>query len=142
MHTSSAMVLLTEHLLQPHSRAARSKRSEPSSLTMNHVLSRRLVLQERFPPSPLCGPPLPFPRSPHIPPLSFTSNVQDPITSRATSGAARWAKTPSPPLMRLILAPPPMGLRRHRPNGAMMHAPPCFVAELFENMMRISFYTF
>jgi hypothetical protein len=124
MHTSSAMVLLTEHLLQPHSRAARSKRSEPSSLTMNHVLSRRLVLQERFPPSPLCGPPLPFPRSPHIPPLSFTSNVQDPITSRATSGAARWAKTPSPPPDEANTRPPPDGAKTPPPQWGYDARPP------------------
>ena len=121
MYTSSAMVLLRKHLSPPHSRSLQAVRT--LGLTMNHVLSRRLVLQERFPPSPLCGPPLPFPRSPHIPPLSFTSNVQDPITSRATSGAARWAKTPSPPPDEAKTCPPD-GAKTPPPDGAKMHAPP------------------
>ena len=112
MHTSSAMVLLREHLSQPHSLSLQAVRT--LSLTMNHVLSHRLVLQERFPPSPLCVPPLPFLSSPLPAHPSFS--LTTPSQVEPTSGAARWAKTPSPPLMRLRLAPP-MELRRLPPMG-------------------------
>jgi hypothetical protein len=95
MHTSSAMVLLREHLSQPHSLSLQAVRT--LSLTMNHVLSHRLVLQERFPPSPLCVPPLPFLSSPLPAHPSFS--LTTPSQVEPTSGAMG--------LRRL----PPMGLR-------------------------------
>ena len=137
MHTSSATVLLREHLSQPHSRSLQAVRT--ISLTMNHVLSRRLVLQERFPPSPLCVPPLPFLRSP-APSTSLLSRSRLHHKS-SPHPARRDGLGRPPPLMGLRLAPP-MGLRRHRPDGAKTRDPPCLVAELFENMMRRSVYTF